>query len=68
MIENKMHPTPKEPKHTPGHSIDIQQSGGQFLCPECGKSFESKKEANAHLNSVHLKHLHSVHPEYHAQK
>jgi predicted RNA-binding Zn-ribbon protein involved in translation (DUF1610 family) len=55
-----------EPKHTAGHSMNIKQSGAQHLCPECGKAFNSKEEANTHLHSSHKEHLRSKHPEYHS--
>jgi predicted RNA-binding Zn-ribbon protein involved in translation (DUF1610 family) len=54
-----------EPTHTEGHSTEISQTGNEFMCPECGKKFLLKDEAVKHLHGVHMKHLRSVHGEYH---
>jgi len=55
-----------EPKHTEGHSIEIIVGKvGEFMCPECGKTFKVKDEAEKHLHTVHLKHLRTEHKEFH---
>ena len=53
-----------EPKHTQGHSTVVAQGkSGEFMCPECGKTFSGKDEAEKHLHSEHFEHLRSVHGE-----
>jgi predicted RNA-binding Zn-ribbon protein involved in translation (DUF1610 family) len=57
-----------EPKHTAGHSTEITQNQDrEFMCPECGRTFEIKDAAEKHLHTVHLKHLRSVHGEVHGE-
>ncbi len=56
------------PKHTHGHSTAVTQaSHGEFMCPECGKTFDSKNTAEGHLHSEHIEHLRSVHGEIHGK-
>lgn len=56
-----------EPKHIEGHSTSVSQNQqGQFLCPECGKTFASKDLAEKHLHQEHWQHLRAVHGEYHS--
>ncbi|MGE5556057.1 MAG: hypothetical protein ACM3UY_07345 [Methanocella sp.] len=58
----------QEPNHTQGHSTAINQlQSGEFLCPECGKTFDIKDAAEKHLHTVHLKHLRTMHSEYHGK-
>jgi competence CoiA-like predicted nuclease len=57
-----------EPKHTQGHSTEITQTPNrEFMCPECGKTFDIKDAAEKHLHSAHLKHLKAEHGEFHGQ-
>ena len=57
-----------EPRHTPGHSTTIAKVGeGEFICPECGKTFDIKEAAEKHLHLVHMKHLKTEHKEFHAK-
>jgi|WetSurMetagenome_2_1015567.scaffolds.fasta_scaffold1593393_1 hypothetical protein len=57
-----------ESKHTPGHSIEITQAKtGEFMCPECGKTFETKDTTEKHLHAEHIKHLRAAHSEYHGK-
>jgi len=66
--QEKSAPQAKEtpPKHTPGHSTAVtQQKQGEFMCPECGKTFDSKDTAEGHLHSEHMEHLRTVHGEHH---
>jgi HSP20 family protein len=57
-----------EPKHTQGHSIAIsKQKDGFFMCPECGKTFEGKEQAEKHLHNEHFEHLRAVHHETHGR-
>lgn len=57
-----------EPKHKQGHSIVVsKQKNGDFMCPECGKTFEEKEPAETHLHSEHLEHLRTVHHETHGR-
>jgi Zn finger protein HypA/HybF involved in hydrogenase expression len=57
-----------EPKHLAGHSTAVIKSkDGEFMCPECGKTFEIKDAAEVHLHSVHLEHLRMVHKEFHSE-
>jgi predicted RNA-binding Zn-ribbon protein involved in translation (DUF1610 family) len=57
-----------EPKHTTGHSTEITQTPSkEFMCPECGKTFDIKDAAEKHLHSTHLKHLKAIHGEFHGQ-
>jgi len=57
-----------EPKHIEGHSTEISQiRDREFMCPECGKIFEVKETAENHLHSIHLKHLQSVHGQFHSE-
>jgi predicted RNA-binding Zn-ribbon protein involved in translation (DUF1610 family) len=59
--------TINEPSHTEGHSTEIAQTGTQYMCPECGRKFTIKDEATKHLHGVHMKHLRTVHGEYHEE-
>jgi len=53
-----------EPKHTPGHSTDaMKTNNGQFMCPECGKTFAKKEAADSHLHETHAEHLQRFHME-----
>lgn len=55
-----------EPNHVQGHSTAVSQTQeGQYLCPECGKTFSSKEVAEKHLHQIHWEHLRTVHGEYH---
>ncbi|MCW3998991.1 MAG: hypothetical protein NWE93_01980 [Candidatus Bathyarchaeota archaeon] len=55
-----------EPKHTTGHSTAVAKMGeGEFMCPECGKTFTVQDAAEKHLHLVHMKHLRSEHNEFH---
>ncbi len=57
-----------EPTHTPGHSTAVMRSNdGQFMCPECGKTFVVAEAAERHLHGVHLEHLRKVHKEVHGE-
>lgn len=57
-----------EPKHTEGHSTQITQtSNREFMCPECGRTFEVKDAAEQHLHLMHLKHLKAEHGEFHGE-
>jgi len=40
---------------------------GQYLCPECNKTFSSKGRAEEHLHAEHSKHLTMAHGEYHSK-
>jgi uncharacterized Zn finger protein (UPF0148 family) len=53
-----------EPKHTPGHSTEaMKTNNGQFMCPECGKTFATKETADRHLQEMHEEHLRRFHME-----
>ncbi len=57
-----------EPKHVEGHSTEITQTQNrEFMCPECGRTFEVKDAAEQHLHSMHLKHLKAEHSEFHGE-
>ena len=57
-----------EPKHTEGHSTKITPiNDKEFMCPECGRTFDLKEAAEQHLHTVHLKHLRAVHGEFHGE-
>lgn len=57
-----------EPKHTQGHSTQITQTPNhEFMCPECGKTFDIQDAAEKHLHSMHLKHLKAEHGEFHGK-
>jgi hypothetical protein len=57
-----------EPRHTDGHSTAIMEvKEKQFMCPECGKTFENLVEADKHLYSSHWEHLRMVHEEFHKE-
>lgn len=57
-----------EPKHTQGHSTKITPiDDKEFMCPECGRKFDLKEAAEQHLHTVHLKHLRTVHGEFHGE-
>ena len=34
---------------------------GQYMCPECGQVFDTKKEVDSHLHMMHEPHLKAVH-------
>jgi len=34
-----------------------ETKAGQYMCPECGQIFNTKKEVDSHLNTVHEPHL-----------
>ncbi len=54
-----------EPKHTAGHSTAVaQEREGEFMCPECGKTFNDKENAEKHLHETHAEHLRAVHGEF----
>ena len=44
-----------------------QVSEHEFMCPECGKTFDIKDAAEKHLHSVHVKHLRAAHGEFHGE-
>lgn len=57
-----------EPKHTQGHSTNITDTKeNEYMCPECGKTFDTKEVAEQHLHSRHTEHLRLMHGEYHAK-
>jgi acetone carboxylase gamma subunit len=57
-----------EPKHTEGHSTEINQTANrEFMCPECGRTFEIKDAAEKHLHTMHIKHLKAEHGEFHGE-
>ncbi len=39
---------------------------GQYMCPECGQVFETKKEVDAHIHAMHEPHLSAVHGGLHS--
>ena len=36
-----------------------ETKAGQYMCPECGQIFDTKKEVDSHLNMMHEPHLRS---------
>ncbi len=57
-----------EPKHTAGHSTEVMKLGdGEFMCPECSKTFDIQDAAEKHLHLVHIKHLKEEHGEFHGK-
>ncbi len=57
-----------EPKHTEGHSTAIiHGKEHEYMCPECGKSFDIQEAAEKHLHLVHMKHLRTAHKEFHGK-
>lgn len=51
-----------------GHRYNANKKKmGQYLCPECNKTFSSKERAEEHLHAEHSKHLISAHSEYHGE-
>ncbi len=55
----------QEPIHVEGHSTEVTQQGTEYMCPECGKTFPIKDEAERHLHGIHRQHLRTVHGEFH---
>jgi len=37
-----------------------QTRAGQYMCPECGKIFQTKKEVDSHLHMMHEAHLRTM--------
>ncbi len=51
-----------------GHRSNVNKADlGEYLCPECNKTFSSKDRAEEHLHAEHSKHLAAAHPEYHGK-
>ena len=49
-----------------GHRTNVNKAElGEFMCPECNKTFSSKDRAEEHLHAEHSKHLTAVHTEFH---
>jgi len=42
-----------------------ETKAGQYMCPECGQIFDTKKEVDSHLNMMHEPHLRTVHGNLH---
>jgi len=58
----------REPSHVQGHRTSvIQRKEGDYMCPECSKTFDNKDRAEEHLHSEHFEHLRLVHEEFHSQ-
>lgn len=58
----------REPKHTPGHGTNVARTKeNEFMCPECGKTFDNTGMAERHLHSEHWEHLRTVHGEFHSK-
>ncbi len=34
---------------------------GQYMCPECGKIFDTKKEVDNHIRETHASYIKSMH-------
>jgi uncharacterized C2H2 Zn-finger protein len=37
--------------------ITSQTRAGQYMCPECGKIFDTKKEVENHVRMMHESHI-----------
>jgi len=58
----------REPTHVQGHRTSIiQRKEGDYMCPECSKTFNNRDRAEEHLHSEHFEHLRLVHEEFHSQ-
>jgi hypothetical protein len=58
----------REPLHVQGHRTSvIQRKEGDYMCPECSKTFDNKDRAEEHLHSEHFEHLRTVHGEFHSK-
>ncbi|HLN46068.1 MAG TPA: hypothetical protein VK209_10215 [Candidatus Sulfotelmatobacter sp.] len=58
----------KEPKHVQGHRTTVTRvKEGEYMCPECGQTFDNKDRAEEHLHSQHGEHLRTVHRELHGK-
>ena len=44
-----------------------QTKAGQYMCPECGKIFESKKEVDNHIQTEHYPYVKTVYEQLHQQ-
>ena len=42
-----------------------QTRAGQYMCPECGKVFEAKKEVDEHINKKHGARLNTLYSRLH---
>lgn len=38
---------------------------GQYMCPECGQIFDTKKEVDSHIHLIHEPHLSTAHGKLH---
>jgi uncharacterized C2H2 Zn-finger protein len=45
--------------------ITSQTRAGQYMCPECGKIFDTKKEVDSHILVKHEPRLKTVHGQLH---
>lgn len=60
--------TNMEPKHVQGHRTTVTRTKeGEYMCPECGQTFDNKDRAEEHLHSQHEEHLRTVHGELHGK-
>ncbi len=60
--------TNMEPKHVQGHRTTVTRTKeGEYMCPECGQTFDNKDRAEGHLHSQHAEHLRAVHGEEHGK-
>lgn len=51
-----------------GHRYNANKAElGEYLCPECNKTFSTKERAEEHLHAEHSKHLMEEHTEYHGK-
>ncbi len=41
--------------------VTPEAHAGQYMCPECGKIFDTKKEVDSHLRTMHEPNFRSVH-------
>ncbi|MCW3995340.1 MAG: hypothetical protein NWE98_04220 [Candidatus Bathyarchaeota archaeon] len=45
--------------------ITPETRAGQYICPECGQTFDAKKEVDSHIHMMHESHLSAVHGNLH---
>jgi hypothetical protein len=55
----------RELTHVQGHRTSVTRVKGDFMCPECSKTFDNTERAEEHLHSEHFEHLRIMHGELH---
>ncbi len=44
--------------------VNPEARAGQYMCPECGRLFDTKKEVDNHIKRTHEPYIRSVHNGY----